>query len=98
MKRSILALTLGLLAAPVLAQTSDEDTRATAVVLPMIQEQVAGYHAQVVTSCIVATAAPEEKAQLASAGGPSAELAPIVNAVIARPETIQCIQATLGQQ
>jgi len=98
MKTSILALTLGLLAAPVLAQTSDEDSRANAVVLPMIQEQVAGYHAEVVTSCIVASAQPEEKAQLAAAAGPSPELAPIVNAVIARPETIQCIQAALSQQ
>ena len=97
MKTTILTLTLGLLAVPALAQTGDEDARANAVVLPMIQEQVAGYHAQVVTSCIVATAQPEEKAQLAAAPGPSPELAPVVNAVLARPETIQCIQATLSQ-
>jgi hypothetical protein len=63
----------------------------------MIQEQIPGYHGQVVTACIVAQARPEEKAQLAAAPGPSADLAPTVNAVLARPETIGCIQATLGQ-
>lgn len=98
MKTAILTLTLGLLAGPVLAQASDEDTRANANVLPMIQEQVEGYHAQVVTGCIVATAQPVEKAQLAAAGGPSVEIAPVVNAVLGRPETIECIRATLAQQ
>ncbi len=96
MKTTILALALGLLAAPVLAQTP-EDAQASAVVLPMIQELIPGYHGQVVTACIVAQAQPAEKATLASASSPSAELAPIVNAVLARPETIGCIQATLGQ-
>jgi hypothetical protein len=96
-KTIILTLTLGLLAAPVLAQTAEEDARANAIVLPMIQEQVQGYHAQVVTACIVATAQPEEKAQLAAAAGPSAALAPVVNAVLARPATIDCIKATLAQ-
>jgi hypothetical protein len=96
-KTTILALALGLLAAPVLAQTSPEDAQASAVVLPMIQEQIPGYHGQVVTACIVAQAQPAEKATLAGASSPSAELAPIVNAVLARPETIGCIQATLGQ-
>ena len=97
MKTTILTLALGLLASPVLAQTSPEDAQASAVVLPMIQELIPGYHGQVVTACIVAQAQPAEKATLASASGPSAELAPIVNAVLARPETISCIQATLGQ-
>ena len=97
MKTTILTLTLGLLALPALAQTSNEDARANAVVLPMIQEQIPGYHGQVVTACIVAQAQPAEKATLASASGPSPELAPIVNAVLARAETIGCIQATLGQ-
>ncbi len=97
MNKAILTLTLGLLAAPVLAQTTDEDTRANGNILPMIQEQVEGYHAQVVTACIVASAQPEEKAQLAAATGPSPELAPVVNAVLARPATIDCIKATLAQ-
>ena len=97
MKTTILTLALGLLAAPVLAQTSPEDAQASAVVLPMIQELIPGYHGQVVTACIVAQAQPAEKATLASASAPSSELAPIVNAVLARPETISCIQATLGQ-
>jgi hypothetical protein len=97
-KKAILTLTLALLAAPVLAQGTEEDTRANAAVLPMIQEQVEGYHAQVVTACIVASAQPEEKAQLAAAAGPSMEIAPVVNAVLARPETIDCIKATLAQQ
>ena len=97
MKTAILTLTLGLLAAPVLAQTA-EDTQASAVVLPMIQEMIPGYQGQVVAGCIVASAQPEEKAQLAAAPGPSADLAPIVNAVLARPATIDCIKATLAQQ
>ena len=97
MKTTILTLALGLLAAPVLAQTSPEDAQAGAVVLPMIQEQIPGYHGEVVTACIVAQAQPAEKATLANAASPSAELAPVVNAVLARPETIACIQATLGQ-
>lgn len=97
MNKAILTFALGLLAAPVLAQTTDEDTRANGNVLPMIQEQVQGYHAQVVTACIVASAQPEEKTQLAAAAGPSPELAPVVNAVLARPETIDCITATLAQ-
>lgn len=97
MKSIVLTLTLGLLAGPALAQTAEEDARANAVVLPMIQEMIPGYQGQVVTGCIVATAQPEEKATLVAAAGPSADLAPIVNAVLARPETIQCIQATLAQ-
>jgi hypothetical protein len=97
-KTAILTLTFGLLAAPVLAQGTEEDARANANVLPMIQEQVEGYHAQVVTACIVATAQPEEKAQLAASAGPSVEIAPVVNAVLGRPETIDCIEATLAQQ
>ena len=60
MKTTVLALALGLLAAPVLAQTSPEDAQASAVVLPMIQEQIPGYHGQVVTACIVAQAQPAE--------------------------------------
>jgi hypothetical protein len=96
-KTAILTLTLGLLAAPVLAQTA-EDTQANAVVLPMIQEMIPGYQGQVVTGCIVALAQPEEKAQLAAASGPSADLAPVINAVLARPETVDCIKTTLAQQ
>ena len=98
MKTAILTLTLGLLAAPVLAQGTDAEAHANAVVLPMIQEMIPGYQGQVVTGCIVALAQPEEKAQLAAATGPSADLAPVVNAVLARPETIDCIKANLAQQ
>lgn len=98
MKTSILILALGLLAAPVLAQTSGEDAHANAIVLPMIQEMIPGYHGQVVTACIVASARPEEKATLAAAPGPSQEVAQVVNAVLSRPETVSCVQATLGQQ
>ena len=97
MKIIILSLALGLAALPALAQQSAEDAQANSVVLPMIQEQIPGYHGQVVTACIVAQAQPAEKATLASASAPSAELTPIVNAVLARQETIGCIQATLGQ-
>jgi len=97
LKFAPLSLALGLLALPALAQTSAEDAQANAIVLPMIQELIPGYHGQVVTACVVAQAQPAEKAQLAAAAEPSAELAPIVNAVLARPETIGCIQATLEQ-
>ncbi|TNC70366.1 hypothetical protein [Rubellimicrobium roseum] len=95
--KPILLLTLGLLASPALAQTA-EDAQANAVVLPMIQEMVPGRDGQIVAACIVATARPEEKAQLAAAPGPSADLAPVVNAVLARPELAACVSATKGQQ
>ena len=91
-------LTLGLLASPALAQQSAEDAQANANILPIIQEMIPGYHGQVVTACVVAQAQPQEKAQLAAATGPSPELAQVVNAVLARPETVGCVQATLGQQ
>lgn len=98
MKKAILTLTLGLLALPVLAQTSEEDAHANAVVLPMIQEMIPGYHGEVVSACIVASAQPEEKAALVAAPGPSQEVAQVVNAVLSRPETVGCVQATLAQQ
>ena len=96
MKNAVLILVLAFAAAPAVAQQSEEDARASAVVLPMIAEMIPGYHGQVVTACIVANAQAAEKAQLAAAAGPSPELAPLVNAVLARPETVGCIQATLG--
>ena len=96
MKNAVLILALALSAAPAFAQQTEEDARASAVVLPMIAEMIPGYHGQVVTACIVASAQPAEKAQLAAAAGPTPELAPVVNAVLARPETVSCIQSTLG--
>ena len=48
-------------------------------------------------ACVVANAQPEEKATLVSAPGPSAEIGSLVTAVLSRPETIGCVQATLGQ-
>jgi hypothetical protein len=96
-KKIILTLALGLLAAPVPAQTTEEDAAARAAVLPMIQEMIPGYHGEVVTACIVASAQPEEKAAMVASSGPSQEVAQVVNAVLSRPETVGCVQATLGQ-
>ena len=97
MKKIILTLALGMLAAPVLAQTTEEDTRANAVILPMLQELAPGYHGQVLAACVVANAQPEEKATLASASGPSSEVGAIITNVLARQETIGCVEATLAQ-
>ncbi len=40
--------------------------------------------------------APEEKAAMANAPAPSAEVGQVINLVLARPETIGCVQTTLG--
>lgn len=98
MKTTILILALGLAAAPALAQSiqTEEEQRAYALVLPMFQEMYPGYAGQVLATCTVIHAAPEEKAALAAASAPSAEVGQVINGVLARPETIGCVQATLG--
>jgi hypothetical protein len=95
--KPILILTLGLLAAPALAQQSAEDVRANALITPMLQELAPGYHGQVLAACVVANAQPEEKAAMANAAGPSTEIGAIITAVINRPETVGCVEATLKQ-
>lgn len=97
MKTIVLTLALGLAAMPALAQQPPEDQRAYALVLPMLQEMVPGYQGQVLATCTVAYARPEEKAAMASAPGPSNEIGAIITQVLARPETIGCVQATLAQ-
>lgn len=102
MKTSILCsgliLALSLAAAPAVAQSlqTEEDQRAYALILPMFQEMYPGYAGQVLATCTVVHAAPEEKAAMASAPAPSAEVGQVINVVLARPETIGCVQSTLG--
>ncbi|WP_210529171.1 hypothetical protein [Rubellimicrobium arenae] len=96
--KPVLILTLGLLAAPALAQSTDEEaTRANALITPMLQELAPGYHGQVLAACVVAHATPEERSAMASAPGPSQEIGSIVTNVLARQETIGCVEATLKQ-
>jgi uncharacterized membrane protein YeaQ/YmgE (transglycosylase-associated protein family) len=79
-----------------MALTPDQD-KALALIGPMLQEVAPGAGGQVLATCVVGAATPEELAQLVAATGPSAEVGAIINAVIARPETIACLQAAAGQ-
>ena len=98
LKTPFLILALALSAAPAFAQTitTEEDQRAYALVLPMFQEMFPGYPGQVLATCTVVHAQPAEKAALAAAPAPSAEIGQVVNGIIARPEAIGCVQRTLG--
>lgn len=98
MKTMFLILALGLSAAPALAQPlqTEEEQRAYALVLPMFQEMFPGYPGQVLAVCTVVHAEPAEKAALAAAPAPSAEIGRIVNAIVARDATIGCVKDTLG--
>lgn len=84
------------LATGALAQTqTPEQAAANAAILPMMTE-VSPQDGDVMAACVVAVAQPAEVAQMAAAGGPTPALGPLVSAVLARPEAIGCIQATLG--
>ena len=96
MKRTILALARAL-PMPALAQQTAEDQAAYALILPMIQEMLPGYQGQVIASCTVAHATPEEKVTLASAPGPSVEVGQVINGIVARPAVTDCVKATLQQ-
>jgi hypothetical protein len=89
-----LLLALALAASPAAALT-EEETRGYAAILPMLQE-VSPQDGDVLAACVVSTAEPAEKATLAAAPGPSEELGALVSAILARPATIGCVQATLG--
>jgi hypothetical protein len=89
-------LALGLAAAPALAQQTEEEARATAAILPIVQEVVPGYAGQVVAACILANAAPEETARMAAAPGPSPDLGALITEIMARQPTIDCVESTLG--
>lgn len=94
--RPILPIFL-LLAAPAWAQTqTPEQAAANAAILPMMTE-VSPQDGDVMAACVVAVAAPEEVAQMAAAGGPTPALGPLVSAVLARTEAIDCIRATLAR-
>ena len=94
--RSLLILTLALAAAPALAQQTEEEARASATILPMLQEVAPGRDGAVLAACVVAEANPAETAAMATAPGPSAELGTLVSTILARPATLGCVQATLG--
>jgi hypothetical protein len=91
MTRPILLAALLALPLPALAQ---DEAAATAVAQAMVAEvSPSAETAALLASCIVATATPEERAQLAAAPGASTALAPLVNGIMERPATIACIQA-----
>lgn len=96
MKRIALCALLAALAGPALAQFSEEQNRAYGVILPMLEELTPD--APVLSACVVTVAAPEEIAALAASGGPSMEAGQLVSAVLARPETLSCIQNTMAQR
>ena len=90
------ALAFPLLATAALAQTqTPEQAAGYAAILPMLTE-VSPQDGDVMAACVVSVAQPAELAQMAAAGAPTPTLGPIVSAVLARPEAIGCIQATLG--
>ncbi len=94
MRRLAPVLALALLPAAALAQSAEE--RATAVVLPMIQEIQPGDTGAVLTGCIITAASEAEIATIAAAAGPSTEIAAIINDILPRPATMQCLQAAAG--
>ena len=86
-----------LLAAPALAQgLSPEQDAGFQAIYPILAE-VSPQDGAVLASCVVSVAQPPEVAQMAAAGGPSDQLGALVSQIIARPETLSCIQATLGR-
>lgn len=90
-------LLLALVLIPGAALAQSETETATALVLPMIQEIQPGPAGEVLTGCIIATATPEEIATFAAAPGPSAEIGAVINGILQRPETMQCLQAAAQQ-
>lgn len=92
----LLPLALLLAAAPALAQDpTAEQQAAQAILLPMMTE-LSPQDGDVLAACVVTAAQPEEVAQIAAAGAPTPALGPLVSAILARPEAIGCVQATLG--
>ncbi len=89
MRRLLIALAL--LPSAALAQ-SDSD-KASALILPMIQEIQPGRAGEILTGCILQSATPEELAALATAPGPSAAVGNQINAILVRPAVMECLQA-----
>ncbi|MBW7921326.1 MAG: hypothetical protein H3C51_04415 [Rubellimicrobium sp.] len=89
MRRLVLALAL--IPAAAFAQSATE--RATATVLPMIQEIQPGDAGVILTGCIIGAASSDEIATLAAAPGPSAEIGGLINGILTRPAVMQCLQA-----
>lgn len=97
MRLLALAATLAALAAaPALAQElTAEQQAAQAILLPMMTE-LSPQDGGVLAACVAAAAQPAEVAEIAAAGAPTPALGPLVSAILARPETVGCVQATLG--
>lgn len=85
---------LAVLPAAAFAQTAED--AAAALVLPMIQEIQPGQAGIVLTDCIIAGASADEVAAFAAAPAPSAEIGAIINDILARPATMQCLQEAAG--
>lgn len=92
MKR--LTLALALLPAMAFAQSAEE--QAHALVLPMIQEIQPGEAGMVLTGCIIAAASADEVSALAAAAEPSSEVGALINDILVRPATMQCLQDAAG--
>jgi hypothetical protein len=95
MIRTLVAIAL-LSGTQAMAQTPEHDAALT-LITPMLQEVAPGAGGQVLAACVVANATAEELATMAAATAPSAEIGGIVNAIIARPETLACLQAAAQQ-
>jgi len=95
-RKTLFALTVAALPAAAAAQTAAHD-RAAALIGPMLQELAPGRGGEVFTTCIVAAATPEELATLAAAPAPSQAVGQMINAILARPVVLACVQqATAG--
>lgn len=91
MRPFVIAVLVAAAVQPAWAQS--EMDRAQALVLPMIQEIQPGRAGEVLTGCLLAAATTEEIAALAAAPGPSAEIGALINTLLQRPATLQCLQA-----
>ena len=103
-KRTVLTLALTLAALPAVAQTfqTEEESRAYALILPMLREmtdQMPGpseYMSQILATCVVTHAEPAERAALAAAPGPSVEVGQVINGVLPRQGVLDCVKASSG--
>lgn len=90
------ALLAALLLLPAAAAAQTDTDRARALVLPMIQEIQPGRAGEILTDCIIRAATAEEIAGFAAAPGPSAEVGAVINGILTRPATLQCLQEAAG--
>jgi hypothetical protein len=94
MKHPAVALALAVL--PLAAPAQGPADTARALILPMLQEIQPGRPGEILTDCVIGAATEAEIATFAAAPGPSLEIGAIINAILQRPATLQCLQAAVA--